>query len=167
MPYPSGQLRLKATAFLLLSHNAWLRVKIGISGAARLCSRTSNGSGICLTGALPPACPAGAGVQLNSSDKDRNPNFSQHCPLQQLVIPSTPAANPNSPWRRQVGVTPAQQGCPNTWSANILLSLKLAPLSNFNGLLSIQNILQLSCNWEDWRKKERAWILLPVPSSIC
>lgn len=114
------------------------------------CSRTSNGCGICLTHALPPACPAGAGVQLNSSDKDRNPSLSQHCPLQQL---ESSAGNPNSPRRRQVGVTPAKQGCTNTWSANILPSLKLASLPNFNGLFSIQNILQLSCNWEDWRKK--------------
>jgi len=42
---------------------------------------TGNGCRICLTGMLPPACPARAGVQLKSSDKDRNPSLFQHCLL--------------------------------------------------------------------------------------
>lgn len=164
MPYPSGQLGLEATAFLLLSHNAWLREKTGSQWCCKALEQDQEWLWDLSEQCTPPACSAGAGMQLNSSDKDRNPSLCQHCFPQGLVTPSAPAGDPNSPLTRQVGGTPAKQGCSNTRSANILLSLKLAPLSNFS--FTTENILQLLCNWEDWRKKE-AWVLLPVPSSNC
>lgn len=99
--HPSGQLG-KATAFLMHSCNAWLRAKTGGQRCCRpLEARAVDGSWICQFGVLQPDCPARKGVQLKSSDKDRNPSLfnSDFCLL--LRDTHTAVVDLNSPRRKR------------------------------------------------------------------
>lgn len=71
-----------------------------------------------------------------------------------LVIPSTAVVDLYSPRRRRKGrMTLTKQVCINVLSANMHLSLKAAPLSNFNGTLQYWKYTSAGKCIKRWRMK--------------
>lgn len=132
--HPNGQLRLKTTAFLLCSCNAWLGAKTEGQWCCRpLEARSVDGFRI-----HPPwpalTWPPCWGGERRPSLQRQNPNSlptltSIHC----LEIFTTAVVDLNSPGRKRYAcVTLAKQVCTNILSGTMLQSLKVAPPSNAN-----------------------------------